>query len=228
MTAYRFDPKTHTHYWGDKPLTGITEALKVVSKGDAVVQWAVNLAVQAMQEGKSPEEAKRAWRQERQDAADAGTDTHALVEELVKRAIREHGGYLPPLPQDASPQVQEFHRWARTNKVRFHESEKHLWSTTHWIGGICDLLLEMDGKRFVGDVKTGKDIYPEFFLQMAGYRIMLEEMGIKDIHGAIVILLPRKGGIKTAVRYDYETDKEGFLAALRLYRTLQTFANYKK
>lgn len=224
MSEYRFDPVTHTHYWGGKPLTGITEALKVVAKGDAIVQWAVNLAVQALQEGKSPEEAKRAWKDYRDDAATAGTDTHAEVEALVKQAIREHGGHLPALPEDASPQVREFHRWARSNRVRFVESEKHLWSLEHWLGGICDLVVEMDGKRLVGDVKTGKAIYPEYFLQAAGYALMLEEMGVKDIAGVIIVNIPRAGGLETAVRYDLETDKQGFLAALRLYRTLQTFA----
>ena len=60
------------------------------------------------------------------------------------------------------------------------------------------------------------------FFQIAAYRLMLEEMGEQDYHGGCVVLLPKEGGMETHYSYDYEGDKEAFLAALKLYRALNS------
>jgi len=41
--------------------------------------------------------------------------------------------------------------------------------------------MEVDGELILGDFKTSKAIYPEYWLQLAGYQIALEEGGIKPI-----------------------------------------------
>ena len=62
-----------------------------------------------------------------------------------------------------------------------------------WCAGTTDLVLEIKGKKYIGDVKTSSAIYPEHFYQMAGYRAMLEEMGETGFDGSVVIRIGKDG-----------------------------------
>jgi len=121
----------------------------------------------------------------------------------------------------AQKMLEKFKDWAVREKVKFLESEIHLYSRKHWIGGIADFVCEIDEEVFVGDVKTSSGIYPENYLQMSAYALMLEEMGRKNITGTIVVNLKKDGLMETKKSYDMVGNKKAFLAALDLYRALE-------
>lgn len=155
-------------------------------------------------------------------AATTGTDVHAEIEHLVKKAIKESNGQIKSIEFLGNALVNNFVIWATNNNIIFLESEKRLFSKEHWYAGTCDLVFLKDGKKYVGDIKTSSGIYGrEYFFQMAGYQIALEENGEKDFFGSTVIRCGKDGSFEVKDSFDLESDKQGFLAALKLYRELE-------
>lgn len=221
---FKFHAGRHMYTLDGKPLMGVTSVLGVIAK-PALIGWAARMAADYVLENLKDmdnleqvcELAKNAHARKRDEGAEKGTDIHAWIEEWI-------AGKNPEMPKDEGPrkQIEEFLKWATENKVEFLESEKRMYSEKHWIAGTCDAIAMIDGKKYVVDFKTQSKMWDKTpFLQMAGYRIMLEEMGEKDYEGGCVVLLPKEGGLETHYSYDYDTDKEGFLAALKLYKTLK-------
>ena len=118
-----------------------------------------------------------------------------------------------------------FEQWAIDNKVRFLESEKHVYSREMWIGGILDCLIELDGKLWLMDIKTGSGIYAEAFYQMSAYDLCFQEMGAPAVEGYIVVNLPKTGGIKEKRSISNEDYKLAFRSALNLYRVGEKIKN---
>lgn len=230
MKGYKFDNKKHVHSYDGKPLIGVTRVMGIISKGDGLLQWAVNETIKFIKSALENDEvqsfiavwkgAATAWKNTRDEAATAGTDVHAIIEELVKDAIKFHDGRILS-GESPHPQVQHFLDWAITNKVRFLESEKHVYSLEMWIGGICDLVFEIDGKIYIGDIKTSKQIYPTYYWQMSAYQACLQEMGLyPNVDGFKVIRLGKDGTFEVGENYAYIDNIDGFKSALNVYRKL--------
>ncbi len=157
----------------------------------------------------------------KKEAAQKGTDVHAVIEQIVKDVIANSEGKILT-GKNPEPLVQKFLDWAIENKIQFLESEKRIYSRANWYAGTCDLVFIKDGKKYVGDIKTSSGIYGrEYFFQMAGYQIALEELGEKDFHASTIIRCGKDGSFEIKDSFDLEADKEGFLAALKLYRALE-------
>lgn len=234
-TSFKFDKARHVYTWDGKPLTGVTTILSVIAK-PALIQWAANETIKHISEAldremndgieidwpKLLEDARYAHRKKKEAAADAGTLFHAWAERWIKSKCK-----LKTLPKDPAAQkmAENFINWARANKVKFLASEKQVYSRNFWYAGTFDFLAEINGELMVGDIKTSTGIYGrEYFAQMAGYQLALEEMeGYQDIKGRIVVRCGKDGSFETKVSYDYPTDRKIFLAALDLYRGLETF-----
>lgn len=220
---YKFNEKEHIHTWDDKPLHGVTTVLSVISK-PALIQWAAGMACDYVKDNLTSidqledvlKEARFAHRKKKEKAGDWGTAVHKAIESWIKENKE------PVLEGTQKTAFEHFKKWATDNKVKFLESEKHLYSKELWLGGICDLVIEMDGKKYVADIKTSSGIYNEMFFQMAAYDLMLKEMGgYEDIEGYIVINLKKTGEIETMLAVDMEINKRAFLAALELYKITQ-------
>lgn len=233
--GYSFDKEGHVHRLDGKPLIGVTTALSVIAK-PALIQWAANMAVDYLQENWDKngqenwealcKEARCAHRKKKEKAGEQGTDVHALVEAYVKGLIEKCDGYARqadylPATDKGIKQFQNFIQWARENNVRFIESEKHVHNKELWIGGILDLVFEMDGKRYIGDVKTSSGIYNEHFFQMGAYELCLEEMGYEKVDGYLVINLKKDGKMDLKVAENRDINKEAFKHALGLYKIIQ-------
>lgn len=231
---FDFDPKKHVYTLDGKPLHGVTTVLGVISK-PALIQWAANEAVKHIadtlaadiQAGFDREyfdsvlsDARYAHRKKKEEAADAGTDVHALVETFVAYAIENHQGQ----PLGAYPDaITSFVMWARLNNVRFLSTEKRMYSERMWVAGTCDLIFEKDGKTYVGDIKTYKKLWDRTpFLQCAAYSLMAEETEGTRFDGYCILRM-KDGEFEEKWSFDVEGDREGFLAALKLYKTLQNY-----
>ena len=128
---------------------------------------------------------------------------------------------FPKPEKDIKSLTDKFVAWATENNIQFLESEKRIYSRANWYAGTCDLVFLKDGKKHVGDIKTSSGIYGrEYFFQMAGYQICLEEMGEKDFVANTIIRCGKDGSFEVKDSFDLESDKQGFLAALSLYREL--------
>ena|SRR3990167_9418966 len=228
---YRFNKEEHIHElnvngeW--KTLSGVTSVIDKVVAKPALIPWAAGEVVNYIREHCEKaneqdyivreadlEEAKIAHRKIKEKAGTWGTRLHAAIEAFAK-----DGKWCEDKELQAS--FHDFVEWFQKNKVEVRESEKHVWSREKFIGGIVDLVIQIDGKWFLADIKTAKGIYPTNFVQMGAYQLCLEEMEGLKIEGHIVINLPKKGGMKVKTSYATEENKKAFLNILELYRTLE-------
>lgn len=234
---YEFVEKGHKHLLDGKPLTGVTTVLGILNK-PALLPWASKMAVEYIYEHSriNPEleserhvmesvleEAKTAYAKKRDKAGEMGTDIHAKLETCIKYAITKTEGVIVEQAFNSEeaeiPQIAEFLKWAKGKK--FLASEIHLFSKPMFVGGICDIVYEENGKKYLADIKTGSGIYAEMFWQMGGYHLMIEEMGLYEgIDGYTVVNIPKKGGLNVETSYGLEQNKEGFKHCLAIYRLI--------
>lgn len=237
MKDFKFNKEGHYYELDGKRLYGVTTVLGVIAK-PALIPWAVKMAIDYIKDNCPSNEdyysvtdldldnAKSAHRKKKEDAGSKGTDAHEIIEDLIKEAIAINGGYLLP-NLNKNEQVTNFTRWASSKNIKFLASEKQLYSESAWVAGTTDMVFEMDGKKYVGDVKTSSAIYPEYFYQMAAYRMMLEEMGEEGFDGSVVIRIGKDGKFNEKkdiqYRFDYKTDLNAFLGALAIFKAGETY-----
>ena len=161
MPTLTYEKKGHKYLLDGPPLTGVTSVLKVIAK-PALIQWAANQAVDYVR-GKTKgleaigiqqleeilEEAKIAHRRKKEEAGSKGTDVHSEIEGYIKTE-----NWNPTGNESTDKAVMLFITWAGMNKVKFLASEKQVYSQTHFLAGTLDFICEIDGKKYLGDIKT--------------------------------------------------------------------------
>jgi hypothetical protein len=152
----------------------------------------------------------------KESAGDWGTNVHKAIELWIKEKKE------PDNLDDKGLEVfNKFKEWAIKEKVEFLESEKHVFSEKYWIGGIVDLVIKLNGKKYIGDIKTSSGIYNEAFFQMGAYNLCLEEMGEhKDVEGYLVINLKKDGNMDMMIAEDMEVNKKAFVSARDLWEII--------
>ena len=251
---YEFNKAKHQHLLDGRALTGCTTVLSVIAK-PALISWAANMVVSYINE-KAPyisyvegeilkhpqtgheyegsfylvseellEEASKAHCRRKKEAGDYGTKTHEEIENLVLNAIKNNNGIVSGTSDNKS--IQNFIDWSTENKVKFLESEKNIYSERLWIGGIVDLVVEIGGQVWIGDIKTsGSGIYAEHLWQCAGYHLMLNDMNLyPNITGYLILNLKENGEVLEKRSTSNEENKKAFLACLDIYRIQEKIKN---
>lgn len=172
--------------FNDKPMPGVTTILNEQSKQYLIV-WAASEAykhVLALLDGSLTLEALKnlvaqiikdknwAHKKKGDDAKEIGTDAHDLVEKFVKNYIATKT-YEQPDYSNSSPEskvsVQRFVDWAIKKNVEFIQSEVSVCNPKYWYAGSFDFICKIDGKYYLGDFKTSKQIDGTYFAQGAAY-----------------------------------------------------------
>lgn len=160
------------------------------------------------------------------EAAKDGTDLHAELENFVKAF--QYGS--PILPEFFDPKIRNFILWFIENVDKVLWSELHGYSTTMWVGGISDCAVKLkDGKVGIIDFKSAKEAYDSMFVQCAGYDLLISENGGFNASGYPIFKLHQPIDFYAIVpfgapeftidfRYDVEAYREGFKAAVVLYK----------
>lgn len=242
MAEFTFNPKTHRYYLDGKQMTGVTTILGVIAKPQ-LIKWSADMACDYIKShtmdvgvGVPPntltiseeelENARSAWSKKRDDSADLGKEVHSDIEQYIKAKIAGES-YVTD-----KPQVQHFIDWADKHKVEFIASEEQVYSVKLFVAGTYDFACIIDGRKYLGDLKTGNALYPEYFYQCAAYRMMAEEMGHTDFKGSILVRIGRDGKFNededVIISESYEDEKEAFLSALTLYRVTQKYQVKRK
>lgn len=226
----------HHHYYADADAkdeyTGVTTVLKVLNK-PALVQWAANEVVGYIKGNAEEavknlfyvsadclEEARTAHRRKADKAAEHGTDAHALVEKWIRFGIEECDG-RPEITFIINERIQSFIDWADQNVDRFLFAERPLHSHDLFVAGTADFAyIGKDGKRYIGDFKTSSGIWDEYWLQCAAYRMLAEHEGDEPYDGSVIVRLGKDGKFETKKMVEYETPRDAFLAALKIYRAM--------
>ena len=172
------------------------------------------------------DDARVAHAKKKEKAGDYGTKTHDTVSEIIKDAIANSEGFIRS-GKNPSKSVQNFIDWAIANKVKFLDTERNIYSEFLFIGGIVDMVFEINGEVWIGDIKTsGSGIYPEHFWQCAGYNLMLEEMGLyPNVKGYLILNLKETGEFLEKRSISNEENRQIFRNCLDIYRAQEKLKN---
>jgi len=180
-------------------------------------------------------EARFNYRSISKDATDIGHLAHEWLENYIKNIIagNDVSVGLAPENEKAANCVEAALKWFDRHKFRPVFSEKKLYSRSHGFAGTCDWLAYVtscgdpdccpfEGEALVlGDFKSSRNLYDEYFCQLAAYREAIEEEFPDLKIGACTLLrLGKEDGefeVRTATQEEFESDLDGFLGILQTY-----------
>ena len=226
-----FYEKSHRYIVNDKdrPLS-VTACTGIIDKSRPLIYWAIGLAkdyLNTIKPGQiTPLDIEEAGKQHtirKEAAATSGSKVHAWAEQCILfklKRIKE----LPEMPKEKAVRlgVMAFLKWVDERKIKFLDTEKLVYSKKYKFVGILDCTALIKGKKYIVDFKTSKNVYPEMFFQIAGYRgADEEESGIKYDGSIIAHFSKDTGDFKTHPTEDHKKDYKAFLSCLNLKNRLK-------
>jgi len=128
-------------------------------------------------------------------SARIGTLAHYFAECYVKKEPIDRemvaAEYLVEEVKIAKTAYQGFKKWADKHNPIFKHSEVQLVSEEYKYGGTIDLILEVDGKLCIYDIKTSNSVHTEMILQLAAYRHLYEANYALKITSATIIKISK-------------------------------------
>jgi len=137
-------------------------------------------------------------------AAEEGTQTHNLCEDYLNGKecsfLNQYGN--PAYPPHVWQMFLNFVDFWETHKPTLIETEVHLFSDKLKVAGTCDLVIELNGERWILDLKTSNHLQTTYDLQTAVYSECYSECYGKTIQRRGVLWLKSKsrGEDKTGKR----------------------------
>ena len=234
-----FQAYGHKYTVGDKKVRSVTQALSIIAK-PALINWAARMAIEhvskQIEPGKSYDEVqllaifedgKSAHWKKKVSAGDLGSFVHSWVEDYIN-------GKKPAMPvnKGLKDAVQRFLDWQKEHKVKFLLSEQQVYSRKYNYTDTLDFICQIDGKMYIGDLKTSSGIYPEMLIQTAAYRFAREEEYPEEKYAGQVIVKVGKedGALEVAVIKDgkwYSKMFMAFVAALKLSESIDLIKEFR-
>lgn len=163
--------------FNDKNMPGVTTVLNEQSKR-YLIDWAAKSAYEDSA-GKTKEQIESIVRNKQYahlrksgEAKDDGSDAHEIVEKFIKDYI-DTKEYKVPTYEGYNDgvrfSVERFVKWAIDNKVEFTQSEISVCNPEEWYAGSFDFIAKINGKWWLGDFKTSKQIDSTYYGQGAAY-----------------------------------------------------------
>ena len=163
--------KAHQRYKtaDGKVVPGVTTILGIIDK-PALVKWANNLGLQGIDSSAYVDEAAR-----------VGTLAHEMIQESLGGPKWDREAYTKDQIDLAENAVLSFYEWERQTGAKMETLliEKQLVSETLKYGGTIDWYGRIDGKLWLIDIKTCSALHTEYEYQVAAYRHLLAENGLK-------------------------------------------------
>ena len=213
-----------TYTYNGMPVPRVSDILSKTIHEDYLLGWANSLGFR-----------HKNYKDEQEKACCTGTHTHEFIEDYLRHGtvITDFSDFVEPYKFTIYNAYNSFMAWWKMMHDNGHELkvlaiEKRL--TCPFVGGTLDLLLEIDGRKFIVDFKTSNHMTYKYFLQLAAYQYMIEGYeGIEIDGGVFVLWLDKK-----QIRYiDYVLDftiadhvaminhcKETFVSLLYAYYNL--------
>lgn len=167
------------------------------------------------------DEAYRAHDDRKKEAAEDGTNRHALLEAYVKDCMRDGG---KPISHYEDVSVRDFAEWAKKNIRRFLWSEMHCYSKALWTGGICDVGWEnLRGEVVAADFKSSKAAYFDQWIQIGGYDLAISENGGFTSEGVKIFDLERPISTYCVIPFGADRFMPEIMMGVSRYR--QAFSN---
>lgn len=225
-----FKEKAHKYYYDGEHVPGVTTILNIVGKGDGLLYWAAQCAVEYLQQrlegdlttedvAKFCKEAKLQWRAVKEEAGSIGGIAHDWIEQHLK------GNTLPfPEHPKANNSCHVALEWMDSVHWETIEVEKVVYHPVHRYAGKLDWKAKINGVLAIPDWKTSKGIYSTYRYQTAAYLTADEAETGDHIPDRWICRIDKEGDFDPAndvlymPRETLEADFNAFLAALTLYR----------
>lgn len=237
--SLEFNEAKHTYTVDGQIVDGVTGVLSVIAK-PALIAWAANMAAEhiiaALKPGQVMDEmsikglandAKAAHRKKKEQAADVGSFVHEWIENYIKTGGEQKHIEHPEIKNG----VAAFMEWVNAHSVQFVASEGKIYSQKHGYAGTFDFIATVDGKHYLGDIKTSSGVYPEHFLQTTAYQMARqEEHPDEHYDGHIIVNCKKDGTLDTVFSEpdDFARNQAAFLSALGLYRWQKAQKEFNK
>lgn len=131
-----------------------------------LITWANNLGLEGIDSSNYTDE-----------AAKIGTLAHAMIQADLQGEEIDKAQYSPIQVDLAENALISFFEWKSHHKIEPIHCEVPFVSDRMKYGGTVDCYCMLDGKPTLLDFKTGKAVYPEYFVQLAAYAELLRENG---------------------------------------------------
>lgn len=154
-----------------KKAPGVTTIIGRFKDSGGLLWW-------AFEQGKAAERGEiNSLYEKRDEAADAGTLAHTMVERHINGEIPEYNSDWDEVHQLAWRGYENYLNWAENNKLIIVEQEMELVSEAHKFGGCPDAIAYDSKNRLcLLDWKTSSSgPYVDWLLQLAAYSILWEE-----------------------------------------------------
>jgi len=203
--------KIHTVYKTaeGKRVPSVTSVLKILAK-PALIHWAWNLGCKGID-----------YRKYRDDKADIGSLAHRMILCHLKNEKCEMDEYSKDQIDKAENCFLKYLEWERHHKIEPILVEHPLVSEIWEFGGTPDFYGLINGVYCLMDFKTGKDIYPEYFYQLAGYDLLLRNYQRPKYYRILNIGRDETEKFKEEIKEDIKIEGRIFLHCLRIYELLK-------
>jgi hypothetical protein len=205
----------------------VTTVLSLLDKGDALLQWAVNQALQYIRENVLTEDfetclhlAKHNWREAREVAADIGKEIHDLIKLYIRHGRDAIGNYRPEVENG----FLAFLEWEKVNGIQWLESEKEVFDPEHGYAGTLDAkcrftLGPLTNRVYVIDFKSSKGFWDGYAEQLAAYKHADSLTTKIPSDGMGILRLDKETGLPEFKDYSdvYEVKLEFFFQLVKCY-----------
>ena len=149
------------------------------------------------------------------DKARIGTLAHQFVLDGFTNAVTDTADYSQNQIDLAINCVDSYKAWAKNKVIEPVLLEVPLVSETFRFGGTLDCYAKIDGELTLLDFKTGKGIYDEYFIQVAGGYLLLLEENSHPVSKIQILNIPRSEGESFQVK-ELSQDKWGVCKSIFL------------
>ena len=192
-------------------LPSVTTITGILSKR-ALLVWANNIGLQGI-----------IMKDYVDNLADIGTLAHHMVSSRIKKAEPVFDKYSSEQIELAKQCYLKYVVWESRNNVEYIDSELSLISEKHGFGGTLDIPMVLNGKKTLVDLKTGKAVYDDYFLQVAGGYLLLSDENSLGIESSAILRIGRTEdeGIEAEFKPIENQDlwQKLFLQCLDVYKT---------
>ncbi len=158
---------------------GASTIANMLSKGDALLQWAYNLGLKGED-----------YKAVRDNAGASGTLAHDMILCHLKNEKVDTSDYSKNQIDKAENSFLSYLEWEKGHKIEPILLETPLTSERYWYGGTPDNIPRLDNEIVLMDYKSG-GVYFESFIQGSGYWQLAIENNIAILEKLIILGIPR-------------------------------------
>ena len=200
--------QSHTQYInanGDR-CVGVTTVLGLLDK-PAIHYWIAKIT-----------KAGYDWVKYKDNLADIGTITHLRILCHLKGIEPDLAEYAPADVKQSDNCMLSFTEWEKTHKLEPICLEIPWTSDVYNYGGTADYLGLVNGRLELIDFKTGSGLYSDYFIQLAAYRQLAQELGHKVEHARLLrIGRDNNEGFEERLITKFDNEFELFKHLLAIY-----------